>query len=74
MAQDAYLNSEKTVEVELHVPFRTNDGVVQGKVKLPASVAEDLMRRQHEYDQDQRKLMNNNGENIDALGSETIKG
>lgn len=64
----------ETKKIKLDVPFMTNGKVFFGEVELPVDVAEDLERRQKEYDQDQKRLLHNNGETIDALDGDTLKG
>lgn len=67
--------TEKEVVIKLREPFMTNGKIVgPGKVKVPVSTADDLMRRQHEFDEDKRRQLANNGENIDALHGDTIRG
>lgn len=58
----------KLVEIELTEAFITNDKVYgPGKVSVDEAMAEDLTRRQKEFNADQKKLMSNNGETIDAM-------
>ena len=65
----------KEVEIEISRPFITNgkqmgveiiDGkqVFTGRIKVPMEVAEDIKRREHEYDQYERDLLRNNGETL----------
>ena len=59
---------EKLVEIELSEPFITNGDVFgPGKIRVTEAMAEDLERRQKEFDADQRKLLSNNGKTIDAM-------
>lgn len=67
--------TEKEVDITLTERFQTNGRTVgPGKVRVPKSVADDLMRRQHEFDQDKLRLLQNNGETVDALKGDTLRG
>jgi hypothetical protein len=74
MAKDSFIDSEKTTEINLRVPMQTNGVVQYGKIRVPMSVAEDLLQRQEVYEEDKRRMLGNNGENIDALQGGTLKG
>jgi len=65
----------KEVEVTTREPFMTNGKMLPpGKHKVTRAIADDLMRRQHEFDADKQRLLQNNGDNIDALHGGTISG
>jgi len=69
------VDSEKTTEIVTRVPFNTNgEDLAPGKHRVPMSVAADLERRQYEFDADERRLLKNNGEDIDALNGGTLRG
>lgn len=71
----AVQTTEKEVEITLSERFQTNGRFVgPGKVRVPASVADDLKRREHEFIEDQKRLLQSNGETIDALKGDTLRG
>lgn len=58
----------KLVDVTTTEPFMTNGKLLKpGKHSLPEADAEDLARRQREFDADQKRLLSNNGKTIDAM-------
>lgn len=68
-------HTDKPVKINLRVELVTNGKKYgPGTVEVPFSIAEDLERRQHEYEEDKRRQLADNGENIDALHGETLKG
>ena len=67
--------TSKEVEIEITRPFVTNgkmvgveiiDGkqVFTGKAKVPMDVADDLKRREHEYDQYEKSLLRKSEETV----------
>lgn len=65
----------KEVEITLSERFQTNGKFYgPGKVLVTVAVADDLKRREHEFNEDRMRLLNNNGETIDALKGDTLRG
>ena len=54
----------KEVEITLDRPFVTNGKVLQGKVRVPMEVADDLKRREHEYSQYEKGLLTRRTEDV----------
>lgn len=54
----------KEVEITVDRPFITNGKVLHGKVRVPMNVADDIKRREHEYQEYEKRLLRKDSETV----------